>query len=226
MAVPDKGADRLYLYHVQDTQHIEQIRNITFLPGTGPRHLIFAEYSPTKTLMYLVGELDNTVSVFELSRPDTVCPTASSSLNDTLQITHLQSTSTLNSSNIRTEPKNDYLASELALSNDGRFLHFSNRNTQSVANVDSIAVFSVNPDRDQPLQFLGLNSTYGKIPRYFSLSSDCQSRFVAVANEVTNDLYIMERHPTTGFLGDIVGNFTFGSLDLTTNLGPMAVIWN
>lgn len=224
MAVPDRGADRMYLYHILNAEHVELIRNMTLLPGTGPRHVLFSESSPTKTLMHLVGELDNTINVYELSRPDTVFQ-SSSDLNDTLQITHLQSASTLNSSGNRTEPNNKALASELAISSDGRFLYTSNRNTQSLTNLDTIAVFSINTDRDQPLRFLGLNSTYGKIPRHFSLSSDCRNQFLAVVNQVTNDLYVFERNTTTGYLGGIVGEFTFGSLDLTTELGPMAVVW-
>ncbi|KAF5007929.1 hypothetical protein FDECE_5845 [Fusarium decemcellulare] len=222
MAVPDKGADRLYLYQVHSTNHIEQIRNMTFLPGTGPRHLLFSEYSHTKTLMYLIGELDNTMNVFAFDRSD--C-NRGSDLNETLQITHLQSISTLNSGTSRTEPKNEDLASEVHLSHDGRFLYVSNRNTESVDNIDSIAVYSVDPHSEQPLEFLGLNSTHGKIPRHFSLSPDHKNRFVAVANQVTNDLHIMERDVHTGFLGSIVGKFSFGKLDISTKVGPMAVVW-
>jgi 6-phosphogluconolactonase (cycloisomerase 2 family) len=73
---------------------------------------------------------------------------------------------------------------------------------------------------------LGLNSTHGKIPRHFSLSSDPHNQFVAVVNQVTNDLFIMKRDLKTGFLEDVAGSYSFGKLDMTTKIGPMAVVWD
>ncbi|CCT69442.1 uncharacterized protein FFUJ_05329 [Fusarium fujikuroi IMI 58289] len=66
MAVPDRGADRVYIYQAHDAKHVEQIRTITLLPGTGPRHIVFSQVSKEKTIMFLVSELDNTVNVFSL----------------------------------------------------------------------------------------------------------------------------------------------------------------
>ncbi|KAF5695395.1 hypothetical protein FDENT_478 [Fusarium denticulatum] len=179
MAVPDRGADRVYIYQVRDAKHVEKIRTITLLPGTGPRHIVFSQVSKEKTIMFLVSELDNTVNVFSLE-------------NGTRA-------STLDDSSKRTKPNNVDLASELSLSHDKRFLYSK-----------------------KPLQFLGLNSTYGKIPRHFSLSPDSRNQFLAVANQVTNDLFILKRDFKTGFLDGIVGNYSFGKLDLTTKVGPMA----
>ncbi|KAF9773341.1 hypothetical protein IL306_008874 [Fusarium sp. DS 682] len=227
MAVPDRGADRVYIYQVQGTKCVEQIRTMTLLPGTGPRHVLFSKVSKEKTLMFLVSELDNTINVFSFEHGsvghDGKHP---ADLNETLRITHLQRASTLNGSSKRTKPTNVNLASELALSHDRRFLYVSNRNTESIDKVDTIAIYSLDTDANKPLQFLGLNSTYGKIPRHFSLSSDSHNQFVAVANQVTNDLFILKRDLKTGFLDRVAGNYSLGKLDLTTKTGPMAVIWD
>ncbi|EWG55257.1 hypothetical protein FVEG_17483 [Fusarium verticillioides 7600] len=226
MAVPDRGADRVYIYQVHDAKHIEQIQNITLLPGTGPRHILFSQVSKEKTMMFLVSELDNTVNVFSLENDSAGHHGRHFDLNETLRITHIQRASTLNDSSKRTKPDNFDLASELAVSHDKRFLYVSNRNTESVDKVDTIAVYSLDGYSKKPLQFLGLNSTYGKIPRHFSLSPDTRNEFLAVANQVTNDLFILKRDFRTGFLDGIVGNYSFGKLDLTTRVGPMAVIWD
>src|ERR1700742_4259225 len=61
MIVPDRGADHLYVYHVDGPERVTQINNITLEPGTGPRHVTFREFNSTRTFMYLVSELDNTI---------------------------------------------------------------------------------------------------------------------------------------------------------------------
>ncbi|SCV34261.1 uncharacterized protein FFB14_04742 [Fusarium fujikuroi] len=226
MAVPDRGADRVYIYQAHDAKHVEQIRTITLLPGTGPRHIVFSQVSKEKTIMFLVSELDNTVNVFSLENGTFGHHGKHPDLNKTLRITHLQRASTLNGSSNRTKPNNVDLASELSVSHDRRFLYVSNRNTESVDKADTIALYALDQYSKKPLQFLGLNSTYGKIPRHFSLSSDSRNQFLAIANQVTNNLFIFKRDHKTGFLDGIVGNYSFGKLDLTTKVGPMAVIWD
>ncbi|KAL5611171.1 hypothetical protein FOBRF1_007288 [Fusarium oxysporum] len=226
MSVPDRGADRVYIYQVHGTKRVEQIRTMTLLPGTGPRHVLFSKVNQEKTLMFLVSELDNTINVFSFEHGSVGHGGKHPDLNETLRITHLQRASTLDDSSKRTKPTNVNLASELALSHDRRFLYVSNRNTESVDKVDTIAIYSLDVHANKPLQFLGLNSTYGKIPRHFSLSSDSHNQFVAVANQVTNDLFIFKRNLKTGFLDRVAGNYSLGKLDLTTKTGPMAVIWD
>ncbi|KAF4960733.1 hypothetical protein FGADI_748 [Fusarium gaditjirri] len=226
LAVPDRGADCVYIYQVHDAKNVKQIRTLTLLPGTGPRHILFSKVSQEKTLMFLVSELDNTINVFSLEHGAIGCHGKHLDLNDTLRITPLQRASTLNDSSKRTKPTNVDLASELAISNDRRMLYASNRNTESVEMADTIAIYSLDIYSNKPLRFLGLNSTYGKIPRHFSLSSDPHNEFLAVVNQVTNDLFILKRDSKTGLTDRILGNFSLGKLDLTTKVGPMAVVWD
>ncbi|KAI1871623.1 hypothetical protein JX265_005609 [Neoarthrinium moseri] len=221
MIVPDRGADRVYFYRVSSISDlgldVALAQNITLPPGSGPRHAIFQVINDRATMMYLVGELDNTIRAFLIG------DTASSL---TLNITMLQIVSTLGPGAKRTDPNNEHLASEVALSTDGRFLYVSNRNTVSY-DADPIAIFALQPsDTKAPLTYLGQNSTLGKIPRHFSLSQDPENKWVAVANEVSNNILLFKRNRKSGFLEDgIVGNLTLGDFDISLERGPMAVIW-
>ncbi|KAI1269244.1 Lactonase, 7-bladed beta-propeller-domain-containing protein [Xylariaceae sp. FL1019] len=221
--VPDRGADRVYVYAVAGPDSVTRLDDIVLPPGTGPRHVVFSEASSNKTFMYLVSEIDNTVNVFSLDTPK--APGGSSSVVPALDITHIQVISTLGQGRDRTAPTNIDLASEIALSDDGRFLYVSNRNTVS-RDSDTLATFSARPDDgNNHLVFQGLSPTYGKIPRHFSLSSDAENRYIAVANEASNDLQIIARNPKTGLPGRLLGNYTLGDFDETVTKGPMAVIW-
>ncbi|KAK9384498.1 Lactonase, 7-bladed beta-propeller-domain-containing protein [Lipomyces mesembrius] len=217
MFVNDRGADLIYVYHVDGPYNVTRISTVELPPGTGPRHTTFRVFNSTRTFMYLVSELDNTVRVFTL---DGVCnderePTAHpSSLNIVLR----QTASTLGPGSSRTSPNDTFLASEVALSNDGKFAYVSNRATKTLSS-DTLAVYSVHPNIGNDsahLVYLGQNDTYGKIPRHFSVSPDPETRYVAVANE---------RDASTGFMMEIKGNISFGAFDVTQNLGPAAVIW-
>ncbi|KAH8880498.1 putative isomerase YbhE [Thozetella sp. PMI_491] len=221
IVVPDRGADLLYVYRARGARDVEKIQEITLEPGTGPRHVEFAQYG-NETFMYLVSEIDNTIRVFTFDIHGGTCKGGQVATPD---ITLLQRASTLGPGSNRTEPNNKDLASEVAFSNDGRFAYVANRNTVSFDS-DTLAIYAINPVRsDQHLTYLGQNKTDGKIPRHFSLSPDQKSSYVSVANEVTNDLELFARDSETGFLGNVVGNLSLGALDLNQTSGPMAVIW-
>jgi 6-phosphogluconolactonase len=174
--------------------------------------------------MYLTNELDNTIRVYAL---DGVVNDSDADTSTALQITFKQIISTLAFGQNRTAPINANIAADTYLSTDGKFAYAANRNTLSY-NSDTLAVFAVHPglndDKDH-LLYLGQNKTYGKIPRHFALSSDEQNRFVAVVNQVSNTVAVLERNATTGFFTGLKGFVTLGPLDVTQNLGPSAALW-
>ncbi|CAJ2512103.1 Uu.00g077280.m01.CDS01 [Anthostomella pinea] len=236
MLAPDRGADLVYVYSVDGPECVEPLMNITVLPDTGPRHVTFRVFNNTRTFAYLVGELDNTVSVYTL---DGVENSHKSNRVGTapLSVTFIQRASTLQPGAVSSDPDNINVAAEVVLSTDGRFACVSNRNTVSYDS-DTLAVYAVNlaadsspmstdpsSSKEEHLTFLGLQATYSKIPRHFSLSPDENNRYVAVGNEVSNGLVIMERDAQTGFMGAVVANLTLGDFDLKQEEGPMAVIW-
>lgn len=171
--------------------------------------------------MYLVSELDNTVRVFALDGVNN--DSRGHRPHSFLSIALVQIVSTLGPGSNRSEPNNINLAAEVALSNDGMFAYVSNRNTVSYS-TDTLAIYSVHSDELEHLVYIGSTPTYGKIPRHFSLSPE--NRFIAVANEVSNNLIILERNQTSGLVNSMVGNVTLGEFDVTQNNGPMAVVWD
>ncbi|KAL7917196.1 Lactonase, 7-bladed beta-propeller domain-containing protein [Trichoderma austrokoningii] len=221
MIVPDRGADHLYVYHVNGPEQVTQINNITLEPGTGPRHVTFREFNRTRTFMYLVSELDNTIRVFTLDGVNNVHRGLSS--HSSLNIALIQMVSTMGPGSNRSEPDNVNLAAEVVVSNDGMFAYVSNRNTVSY-NTDTLAIYSIHPGESEHLVYMGNTPTYGKIPRHFSLSPN--NRFIAVANQVSNNLVVLERNQTSGLVKSMVGNVTLGNFDITQNKGPMAVVWD
>ncbi len=226
MFSPDRGADLLRVYRIKGPRNVVLYQTITLEPGTGPRHITFRVFNETRTYLYLVSEIDNTLRVFTL---DGVVNDISCQKTQTpnWKITLKQLVSTVGLGTTRTAPTNDLLASEVQLSNDGRFCYVSNRDTTTY-DPDTIAIYSVHPGKNDDasnLVYLGVNSTYGKIPRHWSLSKDEGNRYAAVGNEVSNDLKILERDAVTGFFTKLVGNYTFGGLDLDQVAGPTAVVW-
>ena len=139
--VANRDADRVYVYRVNGPTDVVQIANFTLEPGTGPRDITFKVFNETRTYVYLVSELDNSVRVFTLDY--CTCHLANSA-SATLTIILKQRISTLNARSTRTAPNTHGLASETIASNDSRFLYFSNRNTISMKS-DTVTVYSIHP---------------------------------------------------------------------------------
>ena len=219
MFSPDRGSDLLRVYRVQGPHNVNLYQTLDLLPGTGPRHIAFRTFNATRTYMYLVSELDNTVRVYTLDAP--------LGKPDELQIDLRQTISTLCAGCNRTLPTGVDLASEIAISPDGKFAYASNRNTDPKT-VDNIAIFAIHAGLDgdaQHLTFLTKNEIDGKIPRHFSISGDAEGRYVVVGNEATNDIKIFERDALTGMLGALKGDLSLGTLDGNLTMGPTCVVW-
>lgn len=110
MFVPDRGADRLYAYYVAGPYSVSQVLNITLPPGTGPRHITFRTFNCTRTYMYLVSELDNTVRVFTLDGVSNLIDDTPATGTPKLEIALQQTVSTLGLGDNRTAPDNHHLA--------------------------------------------------------------------------------------------------------------------
>lgn len=220
--VPCRTSDRVYVYLVHDVKRFEEIQVITLPNGTGPRHTIFKTIDATTAYMYLVSENDNTVRVFKIDYNKPFLGPGCVPLPDNLTITLVQTISTLGKDLAPTPPDHTDLASEIALTNDGKFFYVSNRHTKSMDS-DKLSIYSVNDD--SLLTFLGSNETLGKIPRHFSLSNDPDNTWVAVANQLNQEIVVFERDISSGFLKDVRGRLSLGDIDMTLKLGPMCVLW-
>lgn len=167
----DLGTNQLWISTI-DTQKKELVftnqKTLNMAEAAGPRHLVF---HPNKNWMYVLNELNNTISLV---------------INNN-GIYTIQST-------ISTLPK-DYdkytKAADIRVSNDGKFVYASNRGH------NSIAIFKVNSENGD-LELVGFEPVKGVNPRNFSLTFD--NKFLLVANQDTNNIVSFKRDVETGKL--------------------------
>jgi 6-phosphogluconolactonase len=184
--VADLGLDRVLIYNFDattgtlmpseplpangiPTKQAHQPLSATLSPGAGPRHVAFGWDG---TIMYVLGELQSTVTVFE---PEALHGFAS-----------VQQISTLPRG---FSGRND--AAEIAAHPNGKFLYASNRGH------DSIAVFAV--DLFTPaLINKGYVPTGGKEPRHFAI--DPTGKYLLAENQLSNNIVVFKIDLNTGGL--------------------------
>ncbi len=143
----------------------------TLAPGAGPRHIVF---SADGHFMYVIGELDSAVTVFE---------------NDRETFRAVQKISTR-----RPDAAGVNGAAEIALHPNGKFLFASNRGD------DSIAVFSVDHDSGK-LTVVQQVPSGGHTPRHFALAPD--GSHLLVANQDSGNIVEFRVDATTGRLKEM-----------------------
>lgn len=150
-------------------------------PGAGPRHLAF---HPDDRWVYVINELNSTVSTFEYApRDGTLTPL----------------------SNISTLPpgfQGQNSCAEIAMHPSGKFLYGSNRGD------DSIALFAIDAKTGKPV-FVNRESTRGKTPRHFAL--DPTGRWLLAENQDSNDIFVFRVDRSTGRLEPVGDRIELGS---------------
>lgn len=141
---------------------------VSMNPGAGPRHL---DFHPNGKWIYVVNELDCTVSLVEREGNGYRLGTSFSTLPDDF------------------DGKNT--CAHVMVSSDGKFLYASNRGH------NSIAIFSINRKNGQ-LTPQGHESVQGETPRNFNLSPG--DKYLVVANQRTNNMVSFKRDKKTGQL--------------------------
>jgi 6-phosphogluconolactonase len=185
--VSDLGLDRVLIYRFDATKgaltkgkaesstaksgssNADDFFSATLAPGTGPRHIAFAEDG---NFMYVLGELDSTVTVFA---------------NDAKETFH--STQRISALPAGFSGHND--AAEIAIHPNGKYLYTSNRGH------DSIAAFSIN-SKTGALTMVGHFPTQGKTPRNFEI--DPTGSFLFVANQDSGNIVVFRINPNSGAL--------------------------
>lgn len=172
--VPDLGGDRMYAYAYDAASSTMSVNPaqpwLQMPPGSGPRH---AQFSPDGRHIYVINELDNTVSA---AAYDAAAGT----------VTLIESVSTLPVGGFAKETK----TAELALTPDGVTVYASNRGH------DTLATFRRDPAN-------GRLHTIGHVPvpahpRHFALSPD--ARWVISAGKEANRVAVLAIDPATGEL--------------------------
>ncbi|KAK7418538.1 hypothetical protein QQX98_003883 [Neonectria punicea] len=196
--VPDLGADLVRIYAVRDGElRLTEREPLFVAPGSGPRHLAFADKGD-KTFLYLVTELGNTVVGYEVSY-------------DAESIAFEQ----VWTSGIHGKGKDvpaGGAASEIIVSPDSNFLILSSRNESSLelSNVDPSDItsdplinFAIDPKTGH-LNLLQEVACGGRGPRQFSMNK--AGTLVAVALQDDGRVVVMERNVETGELGGLVAH--------------------
>ena len=185
--VADLGLDRVFAYRFDSTKGTLTRTSDTdskqssslpdaidpfsaaLAPGSGPRH---AAFSGNGDFMYVLGELDSTVTVF--------------ARGERKQFRSVQRISALPAGF-----SGQNTAAEIAIHPNGKYLYTSNRGD------DSIAVFSID-SRKGTLSQVGRFSTQGKTPRSFAI--DPTGKLLLVANQDSDDIVVFRIDPKSGKL--------------------------
>jgi len=170
IAVVDLGIDRVVYYHLDlvtaTMSRSADCADLHLTPGAGPRHL-----AKDQRFIYVVNELDSTVSVFDRQKS---CDA-------------LESVSTLTDGKDAHELDNT--AAEIALHTSGNFLYVSNRGD------DSIAVFAIAGGIPVLIQSV---PSGGNTPRFFCL--DPTGRFLLACNQNSENVCVFAVNQATGTL--------------------------
>ena len=142
-------------------------------PGTGPRHAAISKERNFRRFLYVLGELDSTITVFGTTNEGIfggaiqkvpVLPKGFSGRND---------------------------AAEIALHPNGKFLYTSNRGE------DTIVIFYIDPTKGT-LTFVARVPTGGKEPRHFAI--DPSGKYLLAENQFSNNIVVFKIDAATGGL--------------------------
>lgn len=185
--VQDLGIDKIIEYSFNDqTGKLAPQDSVKLKDGSGPRHFIF---HPNGKWAYLTQEMGGTITAFQYG-------------NGKLKIK--QTTS------VFPKPFHQYFTNaDIHISNDGKFLYASTRDSANI-----ISVFKINPSSGT-LRLIGQQSVLGKTPRNFNL--DPSGNFLLVANQNSNDIVVFKLNRQTGLLTDTGKRINVGN--------PVCIKW-
>jgi 6-phosphogluconolactonase len=167
--VADLGLDKVFVYKFDASKGtLAAADSAVAKPGTGPRHVAF---SSDGKFMYVLGELESTVTVFS---------------NDQETFRSVQNVPMLPAG---FSGRND--AAEIEIHPRGKFLYASNRGR------DSIVVYAIDPRQGTLAQVEDI-PTGGREPRHFAL--DPTGKFLLAENQNTNSIVEFRINQTTGKL--------------------------
>lgn len=168
----DLGTDRIYLYkYAPDAEQPLQFKDtVATKTGSGPRHMAF---SPNGKFIYLLQELDGTLTVFSY---------------DNAKLRRVQETSI-----VAQDFKGETSAADIHISADGKFLYATNR-----GQANTVSVFAI--DSRGRLAHRQTIPTEGKGPRNFAI--DPGGNYVLIGHQYSNNIVIFKRDAATGLLAD------------------------
>lgn len=176
--VTDLGLDRIMIYSLEKTtgRLIPFSNDGIMVPeGTGPRHFVF---NSTGSRMYVIGELNSTISVFQTDKNQGLIP---------LQIV----------SSLRKGFTAKNSAADIHIGKSGEFLYGTNRGE------NTIAAFKILPDGQ--LSKIGNVDCGGNWPRNFVI--DPSGKFILVGNQKSDNIAVFRIDPISGLPSKTDQNF-------------------
>lgn len=163
----DLGTDQLNIFSLEGDKLVQyEQKYVKMAPGAGPRHF---EFHPNGKVIYVISELNSTVTALRNERGDWKIFQALSTLPENFSGT-------------------SYCA-DIHISKDGKFLYGSNRGHNSVA------VYSVDSNT-QKLALITTVDVHGNWPRNFALTPD--GNFMLVANQRSGNITVFKMNKETG----------------------------
>lgn len=175
--VPDKGLDKIFSFNLKEGALSVAQEPILTREGAGPRHLSF---HPKKNFAYCINELDSSVTSYRYDA-------------QTAQLQALQVIPSL-----PTSYTGNNRSAAITINLLGTHVYATNRGH------DSIAIFEIDQHTGL-LSCIGHQSTFGKTPRFITLTPD--GRYLFALNEDSHDIRLFKIDPATGLLED-TGNTT------------------
>ncbi len=167
--VADLGLDVVNAYSLSNGKvEIKKPQVLKMPEKTGPRHFVFGNED---TFMYVINELNSTISVFQKGA-------------DSYALVETKST-------LASYFKGDSYCADIRLSSDGKYLYGSNRGE------NTIVIFNVDNSTGK-LSLVGRESVRGDWPRNFNL--DPSGNFLLVANQRSNNITVYKRDKENGTL--------------------------
>jgi 6-phosphogluconolactonase len=164
----DLGTDQLLIFRLENGALVQAGQKFAEIPeGSGPRHF---DFHPSGKILYVINELNSTVSVLE-------------KVDEKWKVIQ-------NIFSLPDDFEGESYCADVHVSNNGKFLYGSNRGH------NSIAVFSIG-ENNGLLTFQGTVSTEGNWPRNFVLSPDNQ--FLLAANQRSGNITVFKINSETGF---------------------------
>ncbi|KAG4027686.1 hypothetical protein MFRU_028g01080 [Monilinia fructicola] len=233
IVVPDLGADLVRIFSIDpETALLTEQAPYKAPAAAGPRHGVFRQTESGDVYYYLVSELDNKITSFEV--------TYNTGKDLGLTLTKIDSHGIYGN---RTTPAGAAAAACL-LSPDGRHILTTSRNAtilslpQPPANPqnktslpsDTVQTWTINAEsKDTPagsLSFAQLSPSGGVYPRQMSLNQ--AGTLVAIALQQSARVVIVERDPESGLFGKFVADVQVGEFSTAASLGGQltSVVWD
>lgn len=225
LLVPDLGADLVRIFATSADGTVEMLDPLPVEPGSGPRHIAFAERDGT--IMYLISELSNTISAWKVSYSEGTIEFEEMFIISThggcRKVPEGASASEILVS-VSTSPSSNLALSGILVGGkrlihlpsltqpDGKFLTISSRNESAYTiphptspdeddiPSDTLVTFAIGEAGE--LTLVQKTASGGLGPRHFSFSE--AGDLVAVGLQSDQRVVVMRRDVKTGKVGDIV----------------------